>query len=212
MNVDQITNIAIKIQQLGDKADFTLLVAIIGAIAAIAAAIVAGIFAYKVNQSNTQHQKQWAYINKRSLLIDHAVDTVIKMMYTKLLICDHNSQPAKDNFFSLQKDALLIESHLIVYGAQKIAEALNDIKTDIVQCPDKEFRNQWASIYSKGTGYLDQCRQFLGNDLGKDYTKFSKELTASPPPAVEFVPKTVTANTASSLSIQQIEKWHKSGT
>ena len=200
MNTEQITNISFKIQQLSDKADITLWVAVIGAIASIIAAIVAGIFAYKSNQNNIQHQKQWAYVTKRSLLIDNAIDTMIKMMYTKLLICDHNSQPAKDNFFSLQKDALLIESQLVVYGAQKIAEAIDDIKTDIIQCPDKDFRNQWTTIYNKGTKYLNECRQYLGRDLGKDFKDFENELTTNPPPSIEIVPRGVTANTAGGLS------------
>lgn len=202
MNADQITNIAIKIQQLGDKANVTLLVAGIGAVAAIVAAVIAGIFAHKSNQANIEHQKQWAYVSKRSQLIDNAIDTIIKMMFNKLLICDHDSQPAKDNFFALQKDALLIESQLVVYGAQQIADALNDIKTDIIQCPDKEIRNRWTAIYNKGTGYLNECREFMGKDIGKGFKEFESELTVTPPP-VGTVPMNVTENTAGGVLVSK---------
>lgn len=197
----QITEIALQIQNIGSKTDFTLVVAAIGAVAAILSAIIAAIFAFKLNQSNIEHQKQWAYVNKRSLLIDNGVDTIIKMLFTKLLLCDHPNTPAaRDNYFALQKDALLIESQLVVYGAQEIADALFDIKRDIIQCPDNEIRLRWEAIYNKGTSYLNICRKYLGDDLGKDFKDFKRKLTETPPP-IGTVPMGVTANTAGGVTL-----------
>ena len=196
----QIVSIALQIQNISSKIDFTLIVAGIGAGAAILSAIIAAISALKVLKFNIEHQKQWAYISKRSQLIDNGVDTIIKMLFTKLLICDHDTQAAKDNYFALQKDALLIESQLVVYGSQEIADAFNDIKIDILQCPDKEIRQRWEAIYKKGTDYLNVCCKYLGDDLGKDFKAFKRELTETPPP-VGTVPMGVTANTAGGLSL-----------
>ena len=58
MDSNQITNIAIRIGELGTKTSFALIVAFISAVAALASAIIAGIFAWKLNVANKQHEKQ----------------------------------------------------------------------------------------------------------------------------------------------------------
>ena len=201
----QLVSIAFQVQNISSKVDFTLIVAWIAAGAAILSAIIAAFAALQVLQFNIEHQKQWAYITKRSQLIDNGVDTIIKMLFTKLSICDYNTQAAKDNYFALQKDALLIESQLVVYGSQEIADAFYDIKTDILQCPDNEIRQRWEAIYKKGTDYLNVCRKYLGDDLGKDFKAFKRELTDTPPP-VGTVPMGVTANTAGGLTITSVRE------
>jgi hypothetical protein len=179
---NQITNIAIKIGELGAKASFTLYVAIISAIAAIISAVIAGIFAWKLNLANRQHDKQWAYINKVSMLVDNSIEIFSRMLFNKLLIAYNiDIQNANQNLFLLQKDILTIESQLVVYGSLEIADAVYNFKNIIVQTPNQDFLKRWSEIYRKGNELLMLCRKELGEKLSEKFEDFAKKLIEVPP-------------------------------
>lgn len=179
---NQITNIAIKIGELGARTSFALIVAFISAVTALASAIIAGIFAWKLNLANKQHEKQWAYINKVSMLVDNGIEIFTRMLFNKLLIAYNiDTQIANQNLFLLQKDILVIESQLVVYGSLEIAEAAYNFKNIIVQTPNQEFLKKWGEVYQKGNELLLLCRKELGDKLTKKFADFTEELTKIPP-------------------------------
>ena len=199
MNTEQITNIAIKVGEAEQKADIAFWVAIISAIAAVGAAIIAGYFKLKLNNANKQHEKQWAYIAKRSQLIDQAIEVLSRMMFNKLLIVYHNDVLAASNLFVLQKDALVIESQFVVYASQELADACYEFKNLIVNTPNNKFLEQWGDIYKKGNEYLVLCRKYLGGDLSEKFEKFAEKLIESPP--IEQVTK-ITVSTMGGITLR----------
>lgn len=182
MNSEQITNIAIKVGEVGEKANIAFWIAIISAIAAIGAAIIAGYFKLKLNKAEKQHEKQWAYIAKRSQLIDHAIEVFSRMMFNKLLIA-HNvdTVQAANNLFLLQKDALVIESQLVVYASHELADACYEFKNLIINTPNNEFIGPWGEIYKKGSEYLSLCRKQLGGNINEKFDQFAQKLIQKPP-------------------------------
>ncbi|MBM3246708.1 MAG: hypothetical protein FJZ13_05240 [Candidatus Omnitrophica bacterium] len=175
-------DIAIKIGEIGAKASFALIVAIISAAAAVISAIIAGIFAWRLNLANKQHEKQWAYINKVSLAVDNGIEIFARMLFNKLLIAYNiDTQVAAQNLFLLQKDILVIESQLVVYGSLEIAEAVNSFKSIITQTPNQDFLKKWEEVYRKGSDLLLLCRKTLGERLSEKFTDFANRLTRMPP-------------------------------
>lgn len=197
---NQITNIAIKIGELGAKYSFTLWVAGVSAIAAIVSAAIAGIFAWKLNLANKQHEKQWAYINKVSLLIDNGIEIFTRMLFNKLLIAYNIDTPtATQNLFLLQKDTLVIESQLVVYGSLEIADAVYNFKNLITQTPNQDFLKKWGEIYQKGNELLLLCRKELGEKLSEKFTHFARTLTEIPPTVPPGVSAKLIGSTKTSL-------------
>ncbi len=197
---NQITNIAIKIGELSAKSSFTLNVAIISAIAAIISAAIAGIFAWKLNLANKQHEKQWAYINKISLLIDNGIEIFTRMLFNKLLIAYNiDITTATQNLFLLQKDALVIESQLVVYGSLEIVHAIYNFKNLITQTPNQDFIKKWGEIYQKGNELLLLCRKELGEKLSEKFTDFARALTETPPTVPSEVNAKLIGSTKASL-------------
>jgi len=203
---NQITNIAIKIGELGAKYSFTLYVAVISAIAAIISAIIAGIFAWKLNCANKQHEKQWAYVGKVSTLIDNGIDIFARLLFNKLLIAYNiDTQVANNNLFLLQKDILVIESQLIVYGSLELGNAVYDFKNIIIQTSNEEFINKWGDIYQEGHKLLLLCRKELGDKLSEKFKDFAQKLTEvlpSSPPGSSFDAKLI-SSTKSSIGIEK---------
>jgi len=204
MNAEQITNIAIKIGELQQKTNTALWVAVISAGGAIVAAVIAGRLNGRLQVLQQEHQKQWAFINKRTSLIDSAVEISIRMMFNKLLLAYYPAHAeAPINLFVLSKDALSIESQMVVYGSLEIAEAFADSRESILGCPNDQFLKRWDEIYKKGQNYLLLCRKTLGTDIGEPYKEFQRKLQTPPPR--EQVPTVVTANTMGGLTQQGIK-------
>lgn len=199
MGMEQVTNIAIKIGELGTKVDFTFWVAIISAIAAIGSAAIAGIFAWKLDKVNKEHHKQWSYVAKTSSLIDDAIEIFSRMLFNKILIAYYNDQQAQQNLFLLQKDLLTIESKMVVYGSLELAEAIANFKNLIVQTPDKEFLLKWEELYKKGHEYLLKCRGSLGTQISESFEEFKNKLVGVPPEGV----KGIVANTMGTITIEK---------
>lgn len=181
MEANQITNIAFKIGEIGARVSISFWVAIISAVASISAALLAGFFAWKLNEANKHHIKQWAYVSKVSLLIDNAIEIFSRMLYNKLLISYFNDVKASENLFLLQKDILVIESQMAVYGSLEIVESIYNFKNLIVQTPKNDFVNKWGEIYEEGRKYLLLCRKELGNKISEDFKEFTNKLTKVPP-------------------------------
>jgi len=199
MDTGQITNIAIKVGELGTKASIAFWVAIISAGAAVFSALIAGFFAWKLNNANKEHEKQWAYVAKTSLLIDNAIEIFSRMLFNKILIVAYNDPQAQQNLFLLQKDMLTIESQMVVYSPSlELAEALADFKNLIVQTPNEEFLQKWNDIYQKGHKYLLQCRKCLGIQISEKFKEFKEKLVEAPPKeAAEILVKADTMGTIS---------------
>ncbi len=180
MNTEQITNIGIKIGEAGQKADVAIWIAIISAIAAVVAAAIAGYFKFKLNEADKNHQKQWSYITKRRQLIDAATEIFPRILYNKLLMAHGPNPQAADNLFLLQKDILVIESQLVVYASQELADAVFDYKNLILGTPNDQFFKKWSDIYKKGNEYLVLCRRYLGNDISEKFESFAEKLIKEP--------------------------------
>jgi hypothetical protein len=200
MGSEQITSIAIKVGELSQTANIAIWVAGISALAAIIAAILAGYFKWKLNELDKKHQKQWAYMAKRSQLIDAATEVFPRMLYNKLLIAHNNNPQAAHNLFELQKDVLVIESQLVVYASQELADAVFEYKNLIVNMPNEEFLKKWGEIYKKGNEYLVLCRKYLGNDVSEKFEDFAKKLIEEPV-VEQSATLTVSANTMGSVTI-----------
>lgn len=186
MNAEQITNIAIKIGELGKTANFSLGIALLSGLVSLFCAFIAGYFKWKLNKINEEYQKQWAYISKKSLLIDNGIEVMAKMLFNKLILSYYSSDiQAQQNLFLLQKDALVIRSQLVVYSSLQIVESLLDFENLIVQTPNEKFREKWQEIYNKGNELLLLCRQHLGIAISEKFKEFAKkliEIPGQPPP------------------------------
>ncbi len=200
---NQITNIAIKIGELGAQTSFALRVALISAFAAIISAIIAGLSTWKLNQANKQHEKQWAYVNKVSTLIDSGIETFSRLLFNKLLIAYNiDSLNANQNLFLLQKDILVIESQLVVYGSLELADAVYDLKNKIIQTSPLDFLNRWSEIYQDSHGLLLLCRKELGEKLSEKFKDFAHKLTEIPP----SLPSGITFDAKLLGGVESIEK------
>jgi len=189
----QITNIAIKIGELQQQSSsafhqswLAIAVAIIGFFGTVIAASITASLYRKLHQQQKEHEKQWAYIGKRSLLIDQAIEVCSRMMFNKLLVIHHNNADAAVNLFVLQKDALVIESQLVVYGSLELADAFANFKDTITNTPNDQFLQKWTEIYNKGHECLLKCRKTLGSDISENFKEFSGKLTVQPPSKEEL--------------------------
>jgi hypothetical protein len=203
---NQITSIAIKIGELEIKSSISFWIAIIGALTAIFSAIIAGISAWKLNCANKQHQKQWAYVGKVSTLIDNGIDIFARLLFNKLLIAYNvDVQVANNNLFLLQKDILVIESQLIVYGSLELGDAVYSFKNIIIQTKNEEFISKWDSIYQEGHKLLLLCRTELGEKISEKFEDFAQKLVSVPPKLSEGTPFDAKL-ISSTKSTTQIEK------
>ncbi len=160
----------------------TILVAIIAAGSAIISAIIASIITYKLNLSDTQHKKQWAYVDKITSLVDNGIEIFTKMLFNKLLIAySVDVETASNNLFLLQRDILVIESQLVVYGSLELADVVYSFKNLIVQTPNEDFLKKWGEIYQEGNRLLLLFRKELGEKLSEKFADFAKDLTQIPP-------------------------------
>jgi len=206
---NQITSIAIKVGELGVKYSITFWVAIIGACAAIISAMIAGFFAWKLNLVNKQHEKQWAYVSKVSMLIDNGIDIFARLLFNKLLIAyGIDTQVAKNNLFLLQKDILVVESQLIVYGSLNLGKGVYDFKNSIIQTPDADFVKEWGNIYQKGHDLLLLCRKELGDKLSEKFGDFTNKLTKAVPeiPLNSNFDAQSISSTRSTISIEKLKE------
>ena len=200
MNTEQITNIAIKIGEISQKADFTLLAAVIAAVGAVCASAITGYVAWKASGAEKEHQKQWAYLGKKSTLVDSAIDVAVKLMFNKLALAYYNYNQAYDNLFILHKEALVIESQFIVYGSPDLAEAFADFRERVVSCPNEQFIGKWGELYKKGQEYLELCRVSLGVNVTEPYKKFAERLAQPPAREDAQTAQIVAANTMGGVS------------
>ena len=207
MNAEQITNIAIKIGEAQQKADFALWCALIAAASAIVAAFVAGYFKLQLNRAQKEHDKQWAFIAKRSDIIDRAIEVGLRMMFNKLLLAQYNYAEAPTNLFLLNKDGLAIESQMVVYGSLEVAAAFAEFRETIMACPPEKVLERWDEMYKKGQDVLYLCRQNLGIDVTESFKDFKKKLQ-TPPPKQE-VPPIVSTTTMGTISIQKHDEIQK---
>jgi hypothetical protein len=205
MNTEQITNIAIKIGEISQKADFTLLAAVIAAAGAVIAAVVTGYVAWKANKAEKEHQKQWAYLGKKSALIDSAIDVAVKMMFNKLALVYYRYPQAYDNLFILQKEGLVIESQLVVYGSADVAAAFSDFTEQVISCPNEQFVGKWGELYKKGQEYLELCRVSLGVNVTEPYKKFAERLAQPPAREDAQTAQIVAANTMGGVSPLKVQ-------
>lgn len=201
MNAEQITNIAIKIGEISQKADFTLLAAVIAAIGAVFASAITGYVAWRSSRTEKEHQKQWAYLGKKSTLIDSAIDVAVKMMFNKLALVYYGYGQARDNLFILHKEALVIESQFIVYGSPDLANAFADFRERVISCPNEQFVGKWDALYKKGQEYLELCRISLGVNVTERYEKFAARLGRPPAREEAQTAKIVEANTMGGVSL-----------
>jgi hypothetical protein len=184
----QIMNIAIKIGELQQQSSsafhqswLAITVAGLGFLGTVVAACITAALSRRLHQQQKEHEKQWAFINKRSLLIDQAIDTCAKILYNRPLVIYRNDQTAAANLYALQKDALVIESQLVVYFKVELAQDFADFKNLILNTPNEQFLSQWNEIYSKGHEYLLKLRKELGSDVSENFDTFAKKLTLLPP-------------------------------
>ena len=173
----QIINIAIKIGAIEQKANFAFWGAFISAIGAIIAAGVAGYFKWQLSQAQKQHEKQWAFVGKKTLLFDAAIETLVRMLWNKLLITNNMYvELANNNLFLLQKDCMVIESQLFLYGNQALAEAVAAFKEKIIITNLAAPGNQWEEIMEEGRRQLFLLKQDLGTSVTEGYEKFKTKM------------------------------------
>ncbi|NCB47522.1 hypothetical protein EOM81_10965 [bacterium] len=184
----QIMNIAIKVGELQQQSSsafhqswVAITVAGLGFLGTVIAACITAALSRRLHQQQKEHEKQWAFINKRSLLIDQAIDVCAKILYNRPLVIYRNDQAAAANLYVLQKDALVIESQLVVYFKVELAQDFFDFKNLILNTPNDQFLNKWGEIYNKGHEYLLKLRNELGSDVSEKFDDFAKKLASIPP-------------------------------
>jgi len=181
--------------------EIAIITTIIGAGATVFSALIAGIVTWIISVQKIRHQKQWAYISKRSWLIDNAIEIVTRMMFNKLLITDHDDSVAHQNLFILQKEALVVESQMVVYADPEIVEAFSEIKELILSTNIQGFRKKWNEINQKGRDCLMVCRKHLGRDISDKFKDFEKRLTSELPAREESLVITASTNSMGSISL-----------
>ena len=205
MGIEQVTNVAIQIQELSQKTDTTFWVALIGCAGSIFAAIISGFTSHRVKDIEKKQQTQWAYIQRRSLLVDQTIEVCVRMLYNKLLIANNlEVAEASKNLFVLQKEALVIESQFVVYGSSELVNGIHGFVGLILSTPNDQFLAKWGEIYDKGSEYLLICRKELGEGIGQKYKEFEKgikDLSKFQPPTPDQV-KMIQANTMGGIAKQ----------
>jgi len=150
---------------------------LIAAIGAAIAAGIAGYFKWQLSQTQKQHEKQWAFVGKKTLLFDAAIETLVRMLWNKLLITNNlYVELASNNLFLLQKDSLVIESQLFLYGNQALADAVAIFKEKIIATDLKAPGNQWAEILEEGKKQLNMLKSDLGTSVTEGYRNFKSKL------------------------------------
>lgn len=191
MDFEQITNIGIQIGELQQKADFTLWAAVVACVGSIIGVIIAGWTARRLKEIEKKQQTQWAYLGKQSTLIDLAIDVCAKMLFNKLLLAYKvDESTAAINLFVLRKEALVLESQLVVYGNVELVDAVHDYVDLILNTPTDKFLGEWAKIYNKGREHLLVFRKVLGEGVSQEYKDFEKKLknvSQFQPPSAEQV-------------------------
>ncbi len=173
----QMTNIAIKVGEIGIQASVAIVVAVLGAIASLICAIISGMLKIKLDKTQQQYQKQWAFIGKKTVLFDAAIEVCARMIWNKLLMADNVLVVvARNNLFLLQKECLVLETQLFLYGDKEIAGALADFKNKIISIPDSEFRKRWSEIIEEGRKQLGVLKNNLGISVAEDYKSFTDKL------------------------------------
>jgi hypothetical protein len=202
MTNDQITNIAIKIGELQQKTDFSLYIAVISALVALVTAGIGAYAGWKLFHLHRQHEKQWAYVQKKSLIIDSAIEVFWRMIFNKLLVIHHNSIEAGNNLFLLNKDASVLESQMVVYGDLDIAEAMSEFRNVILNTPNDKFLSEWQNILEKGRECLLLGRKNLALNISERFEDFKDKLKAShtiQAPTKQETPASVQADTMGSV-------------
>ena len=197
--------IDVTIQNMGTPSKILIFTAFLATASTIIAALITGVVTWISNSQKLKHEKQWAYICKRSSIIENAIDVILKMMFTKLLIADHDSKDAKGNFFTLQKDALFIESQLVLFASLEIAEKFYNFKNKIILIPPQDMRARWEELYKEGGDLIRNCRQYLGNNMNQKFEKFTKELIVDKPPQTEEILGSLASTTLGSSTIADIK-------
>ncbi len=110
------------------------------------------------------------------------------MLFNKLILAyKKEDNKASENLFLLQKDALVIESQLVVYASPELVDAFYDFKNFIIQIPKEDFLKKWSDVYQKGHKYLLLCRQDLATGITESFKSFEEKLTKEPPTTPEEV-------------------------
>ncbi len=175
MNQEQITNIAIQIGELQRQTQTTLWT-IVGFGVTILVVLIAAYFSWRRDVAQKRHEKQWFYFQKKTQIVDAAIEVSLRMMFNKLLLAYYNDVMASNNLFLLNKDALVIESQMVVYAPPELAEDFADFRETIIQTPNSEFLQKWGEIYDKGAKYLLKVRRVLGIEIDQRFEKFVKSL------------------------------------
>jgi hypothetical protein len=177
MNGIELTNIAIRVGELSQKTSIAITIAIIGGFAAVISAIIAGIFAKRLNDANKQHEKQWAFIGKKTTLFNSAIEIIARMLWNKVLLGDKILvQEAASNLFLLTKDCLVIEAQLLLYGNEKLSSAIGNIKQSIMSTPNETIREKWNEIITGAIKQIYVLKEDLGASVTEKFTAFSEKL------------------------------------
>ena len=191
----QITLIQNDIHTAQTRATITLGVALLGLIGTIVASIIsarasrrtaqiAGEIQKAISVDRTKHEKQWEYFKTQMALVNAAVDVMWRLIFNKLVLCDHGTNVAsKNNLFLLEKDAFTIESLLLIYAPESFAAAVAEMRGLILSIPDKDFRKRWDEMYGRGREITLKVRKEMGEGLEKPFEGFVSELKGPPPSA-----------------------------
>ena len=134
-----------------------------------------------------QNIKQSVYIQKTHILIESAIEVLVRMMFNKLLLSYYpKDNQSRTNLFLLQKNAMVIEANLVIYAPPEITDAISDFKAYILSVPEAEFQHKWGEIYNKGSSYLMKCRAVLGIAIDEKFQDFVGKLK-TPPEQVDGV-------------------------
>jgi hypothetical protein len=197
MNNLDITNIAIKVGELGTKTSVAILVACVGAVATIISTLIAWNFKKRLDISQKQYSQQWAFIAKKTLLFDTAIETCSRMLWNKLLLSsDQFSNLAKNNLFLLQKDCLVIEAQLLLYGNQELAKALGNIRNKIIMTEDDKFAEKWSEIIESCLKEIYVLKNDLYGAITEQYKAFTEKLKT---PSIDKVSEDVVKKIGSQL-------------
>ena len=188
----QITLIQNDIHSVQANSLITIGIAAIGFFGTLAASVVSAVASWNaartasdvqkaVSSDRMKHEKQWEYFKTQMSLINSATDILWRIIYNKLVLCDHaTNSAAKSNLFLLEKDAFTVESLLVVYGPESFGVAVGSMRELILSIPDKDFRKRWDEMYAEGRKKLLEIRVEMARGLEKPFEGFVSELKGTP--------------------------------
>lgn len=179
MDQQQITNIAVMVGNAEAKANFAIWVAIISGIFGIVSAVIAGIFKVRLENFQKQHDKQWAFVGKKTEIFNKAIDVYMRMLWNKLLVSRGNFvHESRMNIFLLQKDSYCLQGEMFVYGGIELARAMSDLEDKIMAIPENTpiTSDVWTSVTIECRKTLVSFRNDLGCSVIEKFDNFQKKL------------------------------------